>query len=491
MLPLMEIDFTQPPPVVETLEEARGLIAALWALCAEIPVLKKQIEVQQKQIVAQQKEIEILKEKLNTNSKNSSKPPSSDLPKSGNQNKPKGNGKAGGQKGHAGRSRSLLSSEEVEHIKQHLPPDICDCGGQVRASESYRRHQVHELPPVTVVVTEHQLFDGCCEQCGKKHTAELPLGIPTGMLGPRLMALIATMGSDYKLSKRDIQRLLNDLYGLSIGVATVKRVEETISAALKAAVEEAHTFVKAQMVVNCDETSHAECGQKKWTWAVIAANVAVFLIAKARSMAAAKTLLGEDFVGKLGADRYSAYHWIPAERHQACWSHLLRDFQKIAERSDDSRIVGDGLLAYSREMFRLWHRVKQKELTHAIFQTEMLPIRRRIEAFLEKGLLSKNEKTKGTCRKILKRKASLWVFVEYLGIEPTNNLAERVLRQIVIWRKICFGTWSPNGSVYLERIMGVVATCRLQKRSVFGFLCDTIQAHLTGQLAPSLLPASI
>ena len=75
-------------------------------------------------------------------------------------------------------------------------------------------------------------------------------------------------------------------------------------------------------------------------------------------------------------------------------------------------------------------------------------------------------------------KAALWNFINKIGVEPTNNIAEQVLRKIVIWRKVCFGTWSANGTLYLERVMTVVATCRLQHRSVYGFLREAIQAHL-------------
>jgi transposase len=73
----------------------------------------------------------------------------------------------------------------------------------------------------------------------------------------------------------------------------------------------------------------------------------------------------------------------------------------------------------------------------------------------------------------------------------SNNIAEQVLRKIVIWRKVCFGTWSANGTLYLERIMTVVATCRLQNRSVYGFFREAIQAHLEKRKSPSLLPESV
>jgi transposase len=118
----------------------------------------------------------------------------------------------------------------------------------------------------------------------------------------------------------------------------------------------------------------------------------------------------------------------------------------------------------------------------------MIPIRYQVKLLLLAGTIADNSKTQGTCREILKIKVALWTFIEKIWIEPTNNVAERVLRKIVIWRKVCFGTWSSNGTLYLERIMTVVATCRLQDRSVYGFLREAIQAHLDGKKSPSLLP---
>lgn len=477
----MEMDFTQPPPRVKTLEEAQNLINALWALCAEIPKMKQQIE-------EQRKEIEDLKEKLNTNSNNSSKPPSSDNFKSDKKKKVKGKRNRGGQPGHPGATRDLLPESEVHHIEQHLPPAHCLCGGPIKVTHRYQRHQVHEIPPVKPVVTEHQLCYGFCKKCKTEYLAELPNTVPTGMLGPCFLALIATLTSDYKMSKRDVTRLLADLYSLSICVATVKRAEETVSVAIVAPVEEAKAYVKKQSVVNCDETSHAECGKKMWTWVAVANAVAVFMIAKKRSAQVAKALLGEAFKGILGSDRYSAYSWVSAIFRQVCWAHLKRDFKKIAERSGGSKRIGARLLVYTRQMFYYWHQVRDGTITHKQFKKIMKPIRQQVELLLLAGTQVENSKTKGTCLEILKVKVALWTFINNEKIEPTNNIAERVLRKIVIWRKVCFGTWSESGTRYLERVMTVVATCRLQERSVFCFLRDAMQAHFDGKKLPSLLP---
>ena len=446
------------------------------------------IETQQEIIETLRNEIEDLKEKLNINSDNSSKPPSTDHFKSNKKKKKKGKRNRGGQPGHPGVTRHLLPESEVDQIERHLPPEYCSCGGNVKVTRRYRRHQVHELPPIKMTVTEHKLFYGCCEECDKEHLAQLPNTIPTGMLGPCLLALIATLGSDYKMSKRDMTRLFTDLFRFTISIATVKRAEETVSTALEVPVEEAKAYVKAQKIVNCDETSHAECGKRMWTWVAIANTVAVFMIATTRSAKAAKALLGETFKGVLGSDRYSSYSWIAAIYRQVCWAHLKRDFKKISERMGKSKMIGLRLLVYTRRMFHYWHQVRDGVLTRKQFKLLMKPIRRKVELLLVAGTQVRNSKTKGTCFEILKVKEALWKFVDKLGVEPTNNIAERVLRKIVMWRKVCFGTWSVNGTLYLERVMTVVATCRLQERSVFGFLCDAMQAHLEGKKSPSLLP---
>lgn len=468
-------------PAIEAISDnnIKTIINALFAI----------IDAQQNTIEAQLKEIEELKEKLNTNSDNSSKPPSTELFKSHKKNKNKK--KRGGQPGHPGFTRNLLPENEVDHIEKHQPPEQCGCGGDIKVSTDYSRHQVHEIPLVKTVVTEHQLLYGCCKDCGKRHQAELPKGVPTGMLGPYLLALIATLTSDYKMSKRDITRFLMDFYSLSICIATVKRAEETVSAALANPVNEAKEYIKLQEIVNCDETSHAECGKKMWTWVAIASTVAVFLIASTRSKKVAKELLGVAFKGILGSDRYSAYLWIAANFRQICWAHLKRDFKKISERTGKSKWIGLRLLVYTNRMFHYWHKVRDGKITREQFKKLMEPIRHKVELLLIAGTQVENLKTQGTCFAILKIKAALWTFIDKIGIEPTNNIAEQVLRKMVIWRKVSFGTWSVNGTLYLERVMTVVATCRLQNRSVYGFLRDAIQAHLGGKESPSLLPALI
>jgi transposase len=92
------------------------------------------------------------------------------------------------------------------------------------------------------------------------------------------------------------------------------------------------------------------------------------------------------------------------------------------------------------------------------------------------------------CRELYEHRQRLWLFLREEGVEPTNNASERALRHAVIWRKLSFGTQSAAGSRFVETMLTIVETCRQQKRSVFHYLVQAIQAHRARRKAPSLLP---
>ena len=484
----MEFDFTQPSPAVGTLEEAQAIIDLLWLLLGE---LSRQVKSQTQQIEAQAKRIEELEERLRTNSNNSSKPPSSDVSsvKKLKSKKPKSRRKSGGQPGHKGKSRELLPPEEVDHIKRCHPQSHCECGGLIEQGGLYRRHQIHELPKVKPVVTEYQLFEGRCQNCGTPHSGTLPEGVSSLMLGPRAIALVGTLTGAYRMSKRMAQALLHDVCGLKLSLGTVSQTEEVVSFALKSITEEAKAHVQEGLVVHSDETGHKEKGAKQWMWVAITGLVCVFLARASRSKAVAKELLGECFAGFLVSDRCSVYHWIETTRRQLCWAHLIRDFTKMAERSGKAGRIGDHLLHLTKKMFRHWHSVKEGTLSRTLFAKRMQSIRTDAERTLADGVTCGESKTQNTCKRLLKVKSALWNFIDHEGIEPTNNLSEQMIRHYVVWRKVCYGAQSERGSLYIERVMSVVGSCRLQGQNILDFMTQAISAYLGKGSPPSLLSA--
>ena len=236
----MDFDFSKPAPQTKTHEEAQQLIKALWEICAGLQGEKEELS---KQVAAQ-------KEQINTNSSNSSMPPSSDLivqPKKKKRrlSRGKSNLKQGAQPGHKGKTRELLSLEKVDDTVVCLPKSNCSCGSPIEVKpDSVKRHQVFELPPLKPIVTEYQRVFGICSGCGHHHFGALPAGVPTGMLDKRAIATVGILSGEYRLSKRLIAGLLNDLYNLPVSTGTISNTEKLVSEALRKPVEEAHDYVQ-------------------------------------------------------------------------------------------------------------------------------------------------------------------------------------------------------------------------------------------------------
>ena len=118
----------------------------------------------------------------------------------------------------------------------------------------------------------------------------------------------------------------------------------------------------------------------------------------------------------------------------------------------------------------------------------MRPVRKEVNGLLLRGEWSGNKRLVGMCKELYSHREWLWTFVDTQSIEPTNNTAERALRPAVIYRKLSFGTQSELGSRFIERMLTVSETCRLQNRSAYDYLIKAVTAHFSKQAAPSLLP---
>ena len=302
------------------------------------------------------------------------------------------------------------------------------------------------------------------------------------------MATVSVLSGKYRLSKRQVEELLQDLVGLKISLGTVSKTEDRVSSALSEPVDEATDHVKHQPVVNADETGHKVCNKKAWLWTAVTSLVTVFLIRTSRSAKVAQELLGATFAGILVSDRYSAYAWVDAARRQICWAHLIRDLTKISERNGRSAEIGNAILDYVEEMFKLWRRYKKGNNNRWWLRRKMEPICESIEALLAQGSKCGHPKTEKTCANILALKEALWTFVRLPGVEPTNNASEQAVRPHVLWRKGSFGTQSERGNRFIERMLTVCATCKQQGRHVLSYVTEAVQAHYQGLPVPSLLP---
>ena len=451
------------------------------------------LEVQMSAMLAKmQAEIDDLKSQVKRlTPQNSSVPPSTQHPHARPaMPKPKSKKKRGGQKGHRRAVRELVPVERCAEVIP-LHPDNCRRCGEALAGADPEpiRHQVWELPEIEPIITEYQRHRLACDCCGTVTCAALPIGVPTGQFGARLLAFTGLLMGHFRQSKRRAALFLTDLLNMPCSAAATVKMQNRVAAALERPYEDLKARLGKESQLFMDESPTKQANQKAWLWTAVASTYAVFAIFASRAATALPTLLGESFGGIINCDRAKMY-WR-AKRLQWCWAHLKRDFQSLIDHRDHQvKRLGYDLMREVNEMFRLWHRYKDGLDSRKTFQSEMKPVRNAVDAFLLRGRFSGNKRLVGMCRELYERRDWLWTFVAQQGIEPTNNTAERALRPAVIYRKLSFGTQSESGSRFVERMLTVSETCRLQNRSVYQWLTGAVEASLQNRPAPSLVVKS-
>jgi transposase len=473
----------------------------------EIHVLHQENEQLRTQLTTLATELAQLRERIGRSSRNSSKPPSSDGPGFKPPERRKGSDrKRGGQPGHPGSGPELLPIERVDEVVEHHPQACRRCGQLLDGVDPEPlRHQVIEIPPITPLVIEHRLHRLVCPCCSTSTCATLPADVEAARYGPRLSTLVGLLGSAFPLSISKTQELLHHL-GVVIRRAGIAGLRQRLSATLAQPMAEALAAARQQPVAYVDETGaptgnadgNNPAGRRGWQWVMVTPVATVFLQGLSRSTAAAMELLGNAFGGIVVSDRFSAYNHLPIEQRQLCWAHLIRDLTAIAQRPGASAKFGAELLDLQQQLFAQWYRWKEGANDWPTLQQGCRAIRRSFEATLQRvvelgyqrGERTPWAKTVRTCQQVLQRSDALWTFLEIQGVEPTNNTAERALRQSVIQRKISHGVQSTSGAICRSRLLTVTTTLRQQGRDIWQFLEQAWIAHHRGGVMPSLLPNS-
>ena len=212
--------------------------------------------------------------------------------------------------------------EAVDEIVVLKPEQCPGCSARFSGEEPTPwRHQVIELPPLQPGVTAYQWSQLMCLTCGMVTRAPWPPGVPSGTYGPRVHAPVALCTGGYRLSKRMMQQMMREVFGVPMSVGTMSPLEQTMTAAVTAPVEEARTYVHEQAVAHRDETRWRQGGKHAWLWVAVTSWGTVCVIRMSRGGSVARARLGETFAGILVTDRSSAYHRYPVRWRQVCWAH--------------------------------------------------------------------------------------------------------------------------------------------------------------------------
>lgn len=472
-------------PKCDGCRERDARIAALELRVAELEALVKD----QARLIAN------LSAKLQDADLPKSQPGSKDdTPPPDKSNKKTAKRKPGGQSGHPPHLKKLLPPERVTKTIPLMPPACAHCGESFPKNleptgEEPLRHQVAELPDVRAEVTEYQGHSRACPCCGEVTQASIPAEIRAHSIGAGLAALMAYLVGNCGLSKRRVEEFVEAVLEVPISLGTVSRLEQETSAALAGPHGEALQAVREAAVKHADETGWKKAGHKRWLWVVATSQVVVFVIHRLRNAGVIVQLLGDTLQGILCTDRYRAYDWAPLRQRQICWAHLKRNFEKLVDRGGKAKAIGEACLAVQSRIFELWHLFRGGGLTRDQLGDEAAPLMLEFLEILDLGERSRDQRLVRFCEGLRKVYPALWTFLVVEDVEPTNNHAERVQRLAVLYRKNCFGCHSDSGCRFVERLLTVVQTLRVQQRPTLAYLTAAIKAHRAGLAAPPLVNA--
>jgi len=448
---------------------------------------------------ALRKRIEELERQLNRNSGNSSMPPSQEPPKSRAERRrlareayKRSMRQTGGQPGHRGKTREMVAPGRVTRRFEHLPERCC-CGHLFGGAEQRIGdpvvYQQYELPAARPLVFEHARLRLGCPACGRPVLADLP-GPALSGYGPRLAAHIAMFAGVFRLSRDQVRQVVVEVFGIPSSKGTIDNTLARINAILADPWAELREAIREAEKVHLDETTWRLKGAQQWLWVAASALAACYRIDPHRSQQAAKALIGEDFGGFAITDRYAGYHFLDILQQQLCWAHVIRQLTEISQRKGATGRRGRQLVELACEVIAAHREYLQHGHDPDWLARRLAPLRNTIRTLLEQCARGRHERTANFAAGLLDEYDALWTFADVpdVGIDPTNNTAERAMRHPVLMRRIQGGTQSERGNRWIERIQSIRETCRLQDRRLLEWLIEAATAAHQGQPVPSLLP---
>ncbi len=332
------------------------------------------------------------------------------------------------------------------------------------------------LRPQTVVTT-YIHTTAYCPKCRRQVIRKLENQLPFAPIGPNAKAAALYLRHELKLPYRKIQHLMSTLFGLEFVPASTLGFEQRARKNADPLYEELILKMRTGDIVHADETHWREDGKNHFVWYAGNNDVAVFHIDAHRSSEAAKVLLGDRIEGVLVTDAYAAYNAISVLARQSCLAHLLRKAHEVGQELDAMKHPDPASVRFCKVLAKLFKMACQKTIPSGRKARTQLKDRflRALDLICDKVV---NFPKAETLRKRLVPGAreydEVFTFIAVNG-PPTNNHAERTLRPLVIFRKVCMGTRSAEGSKNISVFSSITETAKLQGSQIL----DVFLALLT------------
>jgi transposase len=445
--------------------------AVLRAQVGELPVLREQIAV----LVARVQEMEA---RLAKDSHNSGKPPSSDgLARKTRSLRKKSGKKPGGQLGHRGETLRLVATPD--EVVEHRPAVCAVCQMPLDAQQTpvvlRERHQVRELPPVRLRITEHQALHVQCPSCWAVSVGPFPPEAPSrAQYGPRLRALAVYLVEQQLVPYARVRALLADLFGTYVSRGTLVAWVQQGATALEPVDAQIKAALTRVPVLHNDETGVRQAGTLAWAHVTSTRRLTHYAVHAKRGSEATEAIgILPAFTGVSVHDGWVGYRAHTGCRHALCNIHHLRELTFLEEQYQQ---------AWAKDLKALL-----LEMKAAVEQARVVGLRQlpsttrtafvtRYQALLATGHAAnpppeRRPRQRGRVKQtpaqnLLER---LWLgqdqvlaFLDDLSIPFDNNQAERDLRMLKVQQKISGAFRSAAGAAAFSRLRGYLSTLNKQ-----------------------------
>ena len=446
----------------------------------------KMIKAQDEIIRTQAELIKRLQEQLNMNSKNSSKPPSSDgfnKPKIPNMRKPSEK-KPGAQWGHNG-NKGLEFPETPDEVRQHLPQNCLTCPDREQCKSQVMQKRNEIDIEIRLIHRQHQTIGKQCPKTGDAMIGDFPKNI-TGNLqyGANLKALAIALNTAGMVSINRTSEILKDVFGARISVGTVQAMVKSGAAVVRPDVDNIKERIKQEEIVNLDETGTKADSHTMWAHVASTALLTHISVEESRGKAGMEAAGIVPFLRSIGVHDCYASYFTFAFIHALCNAHILRELTGIFENYGQK--WADEMLELLREMKRTKDELLEsgaREAPNETWENFSEKFDRLVEKAIaenpplpptEPGKRPKRPKPLVLAERLKERKAGFLLFFANFDVPFDNNQAERDFRMFKVKQKVSGCFRSKDGAVDFAIIMSFLGTARKHGLSAFSALRDAL-----------------
>jgi transposase len=381
----------------------------------------------------------------------------------------------------------VVKVSETKEAKLHGCPD---CGNRLQAIRKQEQF-VTDIPVVEVKTTRFVTYSGYCTSCHRRVRSQHPeqtspaTGAAGVMVGPRAKALAADLKHRLGVSYGKVSEVLNDAFGLSVSRSGWCQADQKLARTARPVYEDLLEAIRQCSVVNADETGWRIGTLSAWLWVFTHRDLTVYTIRANRSSDVVLDILGEHFSGILTSDGFLAYDdrrlkdWLK----QKCLSHLLKDLKEMNE-TKTGRALHFARQATSLLQEALALKREKPTLSSRTFSQRARHLEERLDTLIAASRRFSDPDNARFAKRLRKHRPHLLRFLYVDDLEPTNNLAERMLRPAVITRKTNGCNRTKDGAAAHSILSSVLVTCHQQSIPVLDYL---VQLQQFGSTPPSLV----